>query len=277
MKTVLTVVVLVVLGAVALRLLVLALEPRAAFFPLRGETTTPADHGLEYEPVALRTADGETVVAWWLPGPADAPEILFLHGNGGNLSLWSDVIAGIRREGWSVFALDYRGYGRSTGAPTEQGLYRDADALLEDFWNRRHQPGRPVLYWGRSLGATVAAYMASRRRPTALVLEAPFYSASTLISSDPVMWLLARFMSYRLETAAFLRDYPGPTLIVHGDADRIVPLRHGQRVFDALTGGKRIAVIPGADHNDLHVAAPDLYWRELRRFVADTAEGSSLE
>ena len=277
MKSVLTVVVLVVLGAVALRLLVLALEPRAAFFPLRGEQETPAEYGLEYERVALRTADGETVAAWWIPGPADAPEILFLHGNGGNLSLWSDVIAGIGREGWSVFALDYRGYGLSTGAPSEQGLYRDADAFLEEFWARRHRPGRPVIYWGRSLGATVAAYMTTRRRPSALVLEAPFYSARTLISGDPVMWLLARFMSYRLETAAFLRGFPGPTLIVHGDADRIVPLRQGRRVFDALGGAKRMAVVPGAGHNDLHVASPDLYWRELRRFVADPAEGSSLE
>jgi uncharacterized protein len=277
MKTVLTIALLLAVSVVGLRLFVRGLEPRAAFFPFRGETTTPAAYGIEFERVTLHTSDDESLAAWWLPAPGDGPEVLFLHGNGGNLSLWSDVIVGIRRRGWSVFALDYRGYGLSTGSPTEQGIYRDADAFLEGFWSRFHEPDRRVIYWGRSLGATVAAYMTSRRPPDGLVLEAPFYSARTLIAGNPLMRLLSLFMSYQLDTAGFLQTYPGPTLVVHGDADRIVPLRRGRRVFDELTGPKRLVVLPGADHNDLHLVRSDLYWAALEAFVAETDEGSNLE
>lgn len=277
MKTVIVIALLLVLGAAGLRFLVLRLEPRAAFFPFRGETTTPQSLGLAFERLTLRTSDGEALVAWWLPAPGEGPEVVFLHGNGGNLSLWSEVIAGIRRRGWSVLALDYRGYGLSSGSPSEEGIYRDADALLEHFWGRLHQPDRRVVYWGRSLGGTVAAYMAARRPPGGLVLEAPFYTARTLVSGNPVMWFLTFFMSYRFETAEFLRGYTGPTLVVHGDTDRIVPLSHGRRVFDGLTGPKRMVVIPGAGHNDLHLVRSDLYWAALERFVAGTDEGSVLE
>lgn len=271
MKTMATVVVLTALGGIALRLIVVQLEPRAAFFPFRGETTTPRAYGLAFERVSIQTSDGETLMAWWLPAP-EGPEILFLHGNGGNLSLWADVIVGIRRQGWSVFALDYRGYGLSTGSPTEQGLYRDADAFLGAFHSRLHTSGRPVIYWGRSLGATVAAYMTARTPPDGLVLEAPLYSARALVAANPVTWLLGWFMSYQFSTSELLSSYSGRTLVVHGDADRVIPLRHGRRVFEELRGDKQMVVVPGADHNDLHLVEPQPYWEAISRFVGNTDE-----
>jgi hypothetical protein len=256
----------------ALKFLVARMEPRAAFFPFRGEQDTPASANLAFERVALRPADGEVLAAWWLPAAPGAPEVLFFHGNGGNLSVWLDVIAGIRRQGWSILAIDYRGYGTSTGRPTEQGVYRDADAALEDFWSRRHTEGARTFYWGRSLGATVAAYAAARRAPDGLILESPLYSARSLIADNPLMRLLGVFMSYRFATAEWLRRYRGPTIVVHGDADRVIPLRHGRRVHDEVTGRKELVVIPGADHNDLHLVGPGPYWAALRRFVTSTAE-----
>jgi fermentation-respiration switch protein FrsA (DUF1100 family) len=223
--------------------------------------------------VPVRTADGETLNTWWLPAAGGAPEILFFHGNGGNLSVWLDVVAGIRRQGWSVLAIDYRGYGASTGTPSEVGLFRDADAALEDFWSRRHRAGARTFYWGRSLGATVAAYAASKRPPDALILETPLYSARALVADHGVLRLLGVFMSYRFATAEWLRGYRGPVLIVHGDADRVIPLRHGRRVYEEVSGPRaRLAVIPGADHNDLHVVRPQQYWGVLRSFVGGTAE-----
>lgn len=259
-------------AALALRLLVAFLEPRAAFFPLRGEQRTPADAGVAFDRVRVETADGETLAAWWLPGRAGAPAVLFFHGNGGNLSLWSDVVLGIHAQGWSVLALDYRGYGLSSGSPTERGLYQDAEGLLLEYWNRRHRSGTRVIYWGRSLGATVAAYAASRRPPDALVLESPIYSARSLVSGHPLMWLPGLFMTYRFETAALLRDFQRPTLVVHGEDDTIVPLAQGRRVFDELPGEKQMVVVPGADHNDLHAARPDLYWQTFRRFIGETVQ-----
>jgi fermentation-respiration switch protein FrsA (DUF1100 family) len=272
MKTAVLLALALAVLAGALRLLVTRLEPRAAFFPFRGEQQTPEDLGVVFERVALKTEDGETVTAWWLPAGAGAPEVLFFHGNGGNLSVWSDVIVGIRRQGWTVFALDYRGYGLSSGRPTERGIYKDADALVADFWARRHHTGSRAIYWGRSLGATVAAYAASKRRPDAVVLESPLHSARTLVSSNPVTWLLGFFMSYRFETSRWMSRYPGPTLVIHGERDDIIPLGHGRRVYEALSGTKEMVVIAEASHNDLHLADPDRYWLRLRRFILQTAE-----
>jgi pimeloyl-ACP methyl ester carboxylesterase len=264
---VLTVGSLLVLG----KLLVLWLEPRAAFYPWTGERETPALYGLAFDRVPIRTADGETLAAWWLPGPPGSPEVLFFHGNGGNLSLWADVIAGIRRQGWSVFAVDYRGYGLSTGRPTEEGLYLDAAACVDAFWTARHVPGNHTVYWGRSLGATIAAHAASRRAPDRLILESPLYSARSLMAGNPLTAALAIFATYRFETVEQLRGYRGPTLVVHGQSDTIIPLAQGQRVFDRLSGPKTWLLIPGADHNDLHLANPSLYWAGIRRFI-ETAQ-----
>lgn len=272
MRTALVVALIAAGAAGLLKFLVARLEPRAAFYPFRGEQATPASVGLPFERLSLRTADGETISTWWLPASTGGPEVIFFHGNGGNLSVWLDVIVGIRRQGWSVLAVDYRGYGTSSGRPSEQGVYRDADAALAEFWSRRHVVGARTVYWGRSLGATVAAYAASKRRPDRLVLESPLYSARSLVADNPLMRLLSVFMSYRFATTQWLRAYTGPTLIVHGDADTVIPIRHGRRVYEEVRGQKQLVIIPGADHNDLHDVQPVQYWAALRRFMGATAE-----
>src|SRR5687768_10993637 len=125
--------------ALAVALLALALfvrwvEPRLAFFPFKGEAETPRDFGVAFEPLTIETADGERLRAWSMPAAAPRARVVYFHGNGGNLSNWSPILAGIVQRGYSVIAVDYRGYGLSTGRPTEQGIYRDVDALLPRAW-----------------------------------------------------------------------------------------------------------------------------------------------
>jgi hypothetical protein len=272
---------LVVAGAIGLglKLLVWWLEPRMAFFPTRGVQETPAAAGLPFVDVRIPTEDGETLHAWWLEHPQPSAQVLFFHGNGGNLSMWLDVIAALRQRGFSVLAVDYRGYGDSTGRPSERGLYRDADAAVRVFTERR-RAGSPVVYWGRSIGAAVAASAASRGEADALVLESPFPDMRSIFAGNPVMRLLTLFSSYRFPTSRFVdryidryeeryQDRSGPPLLViHGDADTIIPYAAGTRVFDrARTTRKTLLAIPGADHNDLHVVSPDAYWRGIGEFV----------
>lgn len=253
----------------ALKVLVWWLEPRMAFFPTEGVQQTPAAAGLAFEELRIQTDDGETLNAWWLPHPSPRGQVLFWHGNGGNLSLWLDVIAGLRKQEFSVLAVDYRGYGASTGRPSEQGLYRDADAALRVFRERASQPDVPVIYWGRSIGTVVAAYAAAKSRPDALVLESPFPDMFAIIGGNPVLRVLALFSGYRFPTARFLEQYDGPLLVVHGEADSIIPFSAGRRVFEEARGSRKTFVpIPGADHNDLHVANPVPYWRAIDAFVA---------
>ena len=258
----------VLIGVAIFKCLVWWLEPRMAFFPSRGVQETPAAAGLPFVDLAIPTSDGETLHAWWLEHPSARAQVLFWHGNGGNLSLWLDVIAGLRAHGFSVLAVDYRGYGNSSGRATEQGLYRDADAAVALFNQRLRRPGIPVIQWGRSIGSVAAAHAASRFAPDAVVLESPFPDTAAILAGNPVLMFLSLVSTYRFPVSQLLDAYDGPLLVIHGDRDTIIPFRAGQEVFNRARGNRKIlAVIPGADHNDLHVTNPALYWKAIDGFV----------
>jgi len=245
-----------------------AAEPRLAFFPFRGEDVTPQRFGIRFEALDVRTADGETLRAWWLPHEAARAQVVYFHGNGGNLALWSPVLAGLHRRGFSVLAVDYRGYGLSTGRPSERGLYRDIDATLTLLDEARRDPRVPLVYWGRSLGTAVAAYAAARRAPDGVLLEAGFPDARALLRHMPVLWALSWFSSYRFPTARWMRDVRVPTLVIHGTEDTIVPFEVGEQLFAQLAGPKRFHAVPGGDHNDIAPRRPDEYWRAVDAFIA---------
>jgi fermentation-respiration switch protein FrsA (DUF1100 family) len=261
----------VVLALAALGLLLVLVrlaESRLAFFPFRGEDVTPARFGVSFDAIDVRTPDGETLRAWWMPAGGARAQIVYFHGNGGNLSVWSDIVVGLRRRGFSVLAVDYRGYGLSSGSPTERGLYLDVDATVERFTSGLRQEGVPVVYWGRSLGAVMAAYAASRRAPDGVVLEAGFRDARTLVRSYPLMWLLSWFSSYRFPTAEWMAGVRVPVLVLHGTADSVIPFHQGRRLFESLQEPRRFVAIEGGDHNDAQPRDPDAYWRAVGEFVA---------
>ena len=265
----------VILVLVGLKLLVMWLEPRMAFYPIRGIQATPAAMSLSYADLRIQTEDGETLHAWWLEHPTPRAQVLFFHGNGGNLSLWLDVIAELRRRGFSVLAVDYRGYGASTGSASEGGLYRDAKATAQEFSRQLRRSDVPMIYWGRSIGCPVAASAIATERPDAVVLESPMPDIRSIIRINPVLWLLSFFSSYRFNTPRHLAGYQGPLLVIHGDRDSIVPFSAGRRVFEsAPTATKTFVTIAGADHNDLHVVNPGDYWAAIDAFVASIGTGS---
>lgn len=260
---------MLVFALVAIKLLVWVLEPRMAFFPIRGVQETPAAFGFAFRDLRIPTADGETIHAWWLEHSQPRGQVLFFHGNGGNLSLWLDVVAELRRRNFSVLAIDYRGYGDSTGSPSERGVYADAGAAVAFFNSQLRLPGAPVIFWGRSIGTPVAASAAGGSRPDALVLESPFADVRSIFGANPVMRFFLLFSSYRFPTLRLIERYDGPLLVIHGDRDTIIPFRAGRDLFDrAPTGRKEFVVIRGADHNDLHIVDPGSYWAAIDRFVS---------
>jgi fermentation-respiration switch protein FrsA (DUF1100 family) len=264
---------IVVIGALAaLAVLVRAIEPRLAFFPLAGETTTPRAFGVRYEALTIPTRDGQRLHAWLMPADTPRAQIIYFHGNGGNLSVWAPILANLTPRGYSVLAFDYRGYGLSTGRPSERGLYRDVDAVLDHAWRVADQH-TPIVYWGRSLGTAKAAYAASIRPPDGLILEAGFPDAGALTRSIPPLAFLGLFSSYRFPTAEFLRQVPAPTLVMHGDVDTVVPFALGRALFDRLAGAKQFVTIHGGDHND--VAPPDAaaYWGAVGAFISSARVG----
>jgi fermentation-respiration switch protein FrsA (DUF1100 family) len=264
-------VVLLALALLAVVVLVRLLEPSLAFFPIRGEDDTPAAAGFAFEPIDLKTTDGETLRAWWMPHPHPRAAVLYLHGNGGNLSMWMPVLAGIQQRGFSVLALDYRGYGVSSGDPSEQGLYRDVEAALAHLVERAGA-GRPIVFWGRSLGAVMAAYAASLRQPDGLILESGFPDARSVLAGSP-LWVLSFVSSYRFPATQWLASVRCPTLVMHGTVDSIIPFRLGQRLYDAVQGPKAFVAIEGGDHNDAQPRQPEVYWNAITQF-ADSLSSS---
>jgi fermentation-respiration switch protein FrsA (DUF1100 family) len=193
-------------------------------------------------------------------------DIVYFHGNGGNLSAWLPVFAALHRQDYRVLAFDYRGYGLSTGAPSEAGIYNDAEAVVR-YAIAQRKPEIPLVFWGRSLGATVAASASGVSAPDGLLLESGFPDKAAVIRGMPLFRLLNIFGSYRLATAELARDFRGPVLVMHGESDSIIPFALGRELFDQLNGPKEFVSIAGADHNDFFDVDKAAYWAPIVRFV----------
>jgi len=253
---------------VALAVFVRWVEPRLAFFPFPGEVETPRTFGLAFEPLTIETKDGERLRAWLIPGGATPrARVLYFHGNGGNLSNWSPILSAIVKHGYSVLAVDYRGYGLSTGRPTEQGLYRDVDALVARAWPEADATA-PLIFWGRSLGGAMAGYAATVRKPDGLIIEAGFPDARAVVRGSPVLAVLSIFSTYRFPAAEFINRANVPVLQLHGDRDSVIPFELGRELSQRIQGRKEFVVIAGGDHNDAEPADPQAYWTAIQLFIS---------
>lgn len=216
--------------------------------PSRELVATPADIGLRYEPLRLATADGETLDAWFVPAAAERGVLLFFHGNAGNISHRLDSVQLFHELGLSVLIIDYRGYGRSTGRPTEAGTYEDARAAWRHLVDDRQVPPGRIVLFGRSLGGGVATWLAANATPRALIVESAFRSVPDMAAEIywflPVRWL-AR-LHYPVET--LLPEVAAPVLVIHSREDEIIPFAHGEALQAAAGPRARLLALQG-DHN----------------------------
>jgi pimeloyl-ACP methyl ester carboxylesterase len=249
-----------------LKTLVGSMEPRLVFFPYKGEDANPGILGLPYQQLTLSTSDGERIVAWQLEPDNPRADVVYFHGNGGNLSVWLPVLASLHRLDYRVLAVDYRGYGLSTGTPTEEGVYRDAEAVVRHAAANR-ATGRRMIFWGRSLGAPIAASATHTVTPDALILESAFPDKAAVIRTQPVLRMLNVFGSYRFSTVELLRGFRKPVLVLHGERDSIIPFALGRELFDTLAEPKHFAAIRAADHNDFFEATDTMYWDPIEHFI----------
>jgi hypothetical protein len=227
-------------------------QERMVYFPEIGgrrPAVNPGSVGLAYEEVGLDTADGERLHGWHVPAPGARGTVLFCHGNAGNISHRLDYLLMFHRMGYSVLIFDYRGYGLSTGKPTEPGTYLDAEAAWRHLTEARGvAPGRIVVA-GESLGGAVAAWLAARRTPGALVLASTFTSVPDM-GAAVYPFLPARLLA-RLSYDA--RDSvartQAPVFVAHSPDDEIVPFAQGRALYDAARGPKQFLELAGG-HND---------------------------
>lgn len=245
-------------------------QPAMIFYPMRTLEAEPTDWGMPFEDVRLTTADAVELHGWYIPAPNATRVLLFMHGNAGNISHRRDSIAIFRRLGLDVFIFDYRGYGRSQGAPDEAGLYCDAQAAWRYLTETRGVAAQDIVIFGRSLGGAVAAQLASQlpeQAPArALILESTLSSARDF--ARQVFPLLARLVVLRYDfyTSRYLQSVACPVLVLHSPDDEIMPYALGERVFRAAREPKRFVKLRG-DHNGGFLLTQPEYEQALGDFL----------
>lgn len=251
------------------------------YFPQQELVSTPADHGMPYEDVLIKTSDGVELHGWLAPVPI-SPEgsawaVLWLHGNAGNIGDRADAMAAMARAtGMTVLMVDYRGYGLSEGSPDETGLYRDAEAAFDYLAARPELSGAAIAVYGRSLGAAVAVELATRREVGALILEAPFTSIKALGRHAYPFVPTGLLVRARFDSLAKMPSVKSPVLVFHGTRDEIVPTDMGRQIHAATTGYKRLVLLDGGSHNDPHREQTAPYFTALREFLDEVSEEAGM-
>lgn len=260
-------------GLVAYGLVVLLawyFQERIAFPAPRQFLPDPAQRGLaDARLVEVETSDGVKLRGWYVPPrpapPATAPGLVWFPGNAETVASLTPLIRDLRPHGVGMLILDYRGYGESSGKPSEAGLYRDAEAAWGWLVAQPEIDRSRIAVYGRSLGAALALHVAVTRRVRAVVLHAPFTSAREL--ADRHYWYLPRrILRLELDNLDRARRLRAPLLVIHGTADGIVPFAMGQAVAEAGHARELVAV-RDAGHNDLHEVAGDRYREKFQGFL----------
>jgi hypothetical protein len=264
--------VLIALLAGAGALLFLA-QDRLIYFPQRALDARPPDYGLAAEDLSIETHDGARLFGWWIRGSGETV-FIFFHGNAGNVSHRLErVRALVAALGVDVVLVDYRGYGRSAGTPSENGLYADGEAIYRAVVARGIPPERIVLF-GESLGCAVAIQTALANRCRAVVLEAPFLSAPEM-ARTVYPFLPSFLVRARFDNEEKVRRLAAPKLFVQAERDEVVPTDQTRRLFAAASPPKEYLVIPGARHNDMPETGGRTYLDSLRRFLDGVASAET--
>jgi fermentation-respiration switch protein FrsA (DUF1100 family) len=250
------IVVLIAGGYLGLGALMYFAQRSLMYLPDRARTLPAAAGFPQAQEVTLETTDGERVIAWHVPPRGAGPVVLYFHGNGGALNLRADRFRKIVAQGFGLIALSYRGYGGSTGTPTEAGLIEDARTAYA-FAAERY-PGR-IAVWGESLGTGVAIAIAGEKPVTHVILDAPFTSTADVAASVYFFLPVRLLMKDQFRSDLRIKAVKAPVLILHGDADSIIPIRFGEQLLATVPGEKRMVRFPGGQHVDLdrHGAADE--------------------
>ena len=242
------------------------------FFPEKGHYAPPSAFGLTAQDVELVTSDGLKLHGWYVPAEGARNLLLFCHGNAGNISHRLDNVARLHAAGVAVFIFDYRGYGLSQGKPSEKGMYLDAEAAWAWAKERAAEQGGRVVIFGRSLGGVAAVYLAARHQPAGMILESTFTDLGAMAKSFFPLPGMGKLLGGRFNSLGRAPRVSCPVLMLHGDADEIVPYRLGRQLYAALPGPKAFVTLRHGGHNDTYLVGGEAYFQLLAAFAADPAQ-----
>jgi fermentation-respiration switch protein FrsA (DUF1100 family) len=245
----------IVVAAVVLAVFVVG--PLIATWAIQRYVTFPRPPDSAWNPGALEEHSGEQVwldaggarvEAWYLPpatAPTAAPLIIYAHGNAELIDMRAGDFAILRAAGVGVLQVEYPGYGRSGGSPSEESLTASLVAAYDWAAHESRIDGRRIVGYGRSLGGGAIAQLAARRKLAALIFESTFYNFEDVVTAYgvPRMLLINHF-----DTGAVVRAYPGPVLLLHGTRDRVFPSEDAEKLAEAAT--RATLHLDACGHND---------------------------
>ncbi|MDP8216630.1 MAG: alpha/beta hydrolase [Candidatus Kaelpia imicola] len=242
-------------------------ERKGIYYPTKEIESTPMNAGLKYEDVFFNTDDGLKLNGWFIPAEDPRGTLLFCHGNAGNISHRIEIIEVFNELNLNVFIFDYRGYGRSQGSPTEEGLYRDAQAAYKYLLGRKNINKDAIVIYGKSIGANVAIDLASKVTVAVLIFESGFSSAydmgKKLFPYLPVKWII----TIKYDALAKIKNIAIPKLIIHSQDDEIVPFKLGKKLFEAAPPPKEFYQMQGG-HNEAFFMAMKEYSSKINIFLS---------
>lgn len=259
----------ITLGYGAVVGLAFAFQDQLLFQPSRRILATPDAAGMSYDTVEVDTEDGETLHSWWIPASESVRgTLLFFHGNAGNISGRLESVQQFHRLGLNVLIVDYRGYGNSTGSPSEEGLYRDAEACWQYLTDDREIAPEDIVVFGRSMGGGPATWLAVRHRPAAVILESVFTNVPDIGAHHYSFLPVRALATNQFDNESRVADIEAPMLFIHSRDDRVVPFELGRRVYEAASEPKQFLEIQGG-HNDGFLVSADEYLRTIDRFLGE--------
>ena len=263
----------------ALGLALYFMQPMFLYKPVLEVSYTPDELGMDFEKVTLKTADGLLLSGWYIPAEDSEFTVLFCHGNGGNMMHRLDSINIFYNLGLDCFIFDYRGYGNSEGKPSEEGTYLDVRAAYKWLTEEKKVSPDDIVIFGRSLGGSIAAQLASRVEAKALVVESSFTSyvdiGKKFYPYMPVRW----FARFNYQTIDYVKSVHCPVMIIHSRGDDIVPFEFGLELYEAANEPKEFIEIFGS-HNDGFLISSEIYnkaWMKWLKFLKEYESQSARQ
>ncbi len=246
-------------------------QSRLAYVPLREMLATPAEHGYAYEDLWLATSDGEMLHAWYVPAPQARGTALYLYGNGGNMSAVLREIEGLHALQLDVFLLDWRGYGQSSGTPSEQGLYTDVQTAWDYLTQQRGIDPARIIIIGYSMGGGPGSWLAAQTTPAGIILLNTFTSFEAIGAQRYPLFPVRLLSHHRYPTQQHLAQITAPVLVVHAADDRTIPIEHGYALHATAHTPFPLLVTKGGHGTGMR-ASYQQYPAELDAFVRAALE-----
>lgn len=276
---------IVILLCAGLVILLMAFEDKLIFFPAKypegfwSVENIPAGEGEiipRIEDSHFKSADGVSLHGWYctpqkksaggfVPVSSDMV-LLWFHGNAGNITHRFDMISGLMELPVHVFIVDYRGYGKSGGSPSERGLYLDARAAWDHLTAERGIPANRIVVLGKSLGSAPAVDLASKVEPAGLIVQSGFTSAPDMAATI-FPFLPSALLRTKMDSVGKIANVACPKLFIHSPIDEVVPYKLGRRLFDAAPEPKQFYEVARASHNETYIVGGKAYFQTLRAFI----------